>query len=218
MGHCTALSPNVTILISSFDGAKMGQYRGTNAESRRLERRDKLMAAARKVFGERGFHGASVRAICDEAGLTERYFYESFANSEALFIAMHKATSDRIIRTIAAAADACPSESLDKVHAMLAAYYEDIRADPISARLFAIDAGYISAAAKEVCANWRQSFGALVAQTLNKHAGPGNPLVRSGSVIALLEIGVEWMESGFALPINEIIEAALVFAVVLRDR
>ncbi|MDR5804754.1 TetR/AcrR family transcriptional regulator [Caballeronia sp. LZ001] len=194
----------------------MRQYRGNTAESRRLERRERLLAAARKVFGEQGFHSAKVRAICEEAGLTERYFYESFANSEALFIAMHKATSERIISIIANAADTCTDKPEAKVRAMLLAYFEDIVADPVAARLFAIDAGYISAAAKEVCSNWRQRFGSLVAQTLNGRASAGSPLVRSGAVLAVLSIGVEWMESGFSTPIGAIVDAASLFTSVLK--
>ena len=61
-------------------------YRGQSQEQRRAERRSRLVAGAIAVYGERGYHQATVKAVCEAAGLTERYFYESFANSEALLI------------------------------------------------------------------------------------------------------------------------------------
>lgn len=63
------------------------RYRGADADERRAQRRDQLIAAAVQVYGERGYQNATVKAVCEAAGLTERYFYESFANSEALLLA-----------------------------------------------------------------------------------------------------------------------------------
>lgn len=34
-----------------------------------------------------GYRNATVKAVCEAAGLTERYFYESFSNSEELLVA-----------------------------------------------------------------------------------------------------------------------------------
>ena len=40
------------------------------------------MDAAIRTYGEKGFRNSSVKAVCAAAGLTERYFYEWFENSE----------------------------------------------------------------------------------------------------------------------------------------
>jgi len=73
-------------------------YRGQSQEQRRAERRGRLIAGAIAVYGERGYHQATVKAVCEAAGLTERYFYESFANSEALLIDSYNAVAFAVLR------------------------------------------------------------------------------------------------------------------------
>src|SRR3546814_9962787 len=46
--------------------------------------------AGLNAFGGKGYHSTGVREICAEAKLTERYFYESFRNREALFQAVYE--------------------------------------------------------------------------------------------------------------------------------
>lgn len=193
---------------------KPRQYRGDTAEVRRLERRTKLLDAAKQVFGERGFHGTTVKAICEAAGLTERYFYESFSGNEALFIAMHKRTSDTIITTISnAIVENDPKER--RLNAAIEAYFSFIRSDPVSARLFAIDAGFISPAAKEVCTSWRFWFGHLLVRALSKAPQDSSAILRSGIIRALLGIGVDWMEGGFSEPQEAIVDAGVRVARIL---
>jgi AcrR family transcriptional regulator len=59
-------------------------WRELTLEQRVTVRRERLLAAALQVFAARGFHATKVRDVCREAGLTERYFYESFTDKEAL--------------------------------------------------------------------------------------------------------------------------------------
>jgi AcrR family transcriptional regulator len=65
------------------------RYGGRGAEERQRERRSRLVAAGLEVFGTTGYAAASVRQICREAGLTERYFYESFQGREELLRAVY---------------------------------------------------------------------------------------------------------------------------------
>jgi AcrR family transcriptional regulator len=67
--------------------AERGGARGVPLDARRAQRREALIRAAIEVYGARGFRNATVKAVCEAAGLTERYFYESFANGEALLVA-----------------------------------------------------------------------------------------------------------------------------------
>ena len=46
-----------------------------------------VVDAARRVFAERGYHGASVDAVAAAAGLTKGAVYSRFASKEALFVA-----------------------------------------------------------------------------------------------------------------------------------
>src|SRR5262245_62037730 len=77
--------------------ARKRQYGGHSAEERRLARRERLIEAAIRVYGKVGYRTATVKAVCEAAELTERYFYESFASSEALLIAAFETVSYRLI-------------------------------------------------------------------------------------------------------------------------
>lgn len=48
-------------------------YRGVSQDERRAQRRSQLIGAAIQVYGERGYRQATVKAVCEAAGLTERY-------------------------------------------------------------------------------------------------------------------------------------------------
>ena len=59
-----------------------------SAEDRRAARRRLLLDAGLEVFATRGYASSSVLEVCQQAGLTERYFYESFRDREALLQAV----------------------------------------------------------------------------------------------------------------------------------
>ncbi|WP_159420733.1 TetR/AcrR family transcriptional regulator [Pseudomonas syringae] len=173
--------------------------------------------ASKGLFGAQGFHSTTVKAICEAAGLTERYFYESFANSEDLFVTMHRQTSAHIISRLRQASH-LQNERPARVMAMLDTYYGDIAVDPVTARLFAVDAGTISPLAREVCTSWRHAFGQLLTDAL-PHPIPSSDVLCNGVIRGVLGIGVDWMESGFALPRRAIVQgaAALVRSLEVMD-
>jgi AcrR family transcriptional regulator len=56
-----------------------GKYdRGQTTAQRREEQRTRLILAAAQVFAAKGFANATVEAICNEAGMSRRTFYEIF--------------------------------------------------------------------------------------------------------------------------------------------
>jgi AcrR family transcriptional regulator len=59
-------------------------YRGVSAETRRAERRARLKQACLDLIEETGVAAISAEAVCARAGLTKRYFYENFADRDAL--------------------------------------------------------------------------------------------------------------------------------------
>ena len=58
------------------------------------------MEAGLEVFCAAGFQQAKVRDVCREAGLTQRYFYESFTTKEALLAAI----TDEVVTDLIVAA------------------------------------------------------------------------------------------------------------------
>src|SRR5271163_4090419 len=54
-------------------------FKGVSADDRRLDRRNRLVGAAFEIAGTEGAGALGVGRVCLAAGLTKRYFYESFA-------------------------------------------------------------------------------------------------------------------------------------------
>ena len=66
------------------------RYAGADADLRRERRRAELIASGLELFGTEGFRAVSVKKVCDHAGLTQRYFYESFADRSALLAGVYE--------------------------------------------------------------------------------------------------------------------------------
>jgi AcrR family transcriptional regulator len=61
----------------------------------REEVREELLAAAARVFARRGFHGASVEAISEDAGLSTGAIYSNFKGKEDLFLNLYEQRIER---------------------------------------------------------------------------------------------------------------------------
>jgi AcrR family transcriptional regulator len=72
----------------------------TRAESAALTR-SRLLAAAQRVFLERGFHGASLEVVAEEAGLTKGAVYSRFESKADLFLAFQEARNEETIGRVA---------------------------------------------------------------------------------------------------------------------
>jgi AcrR family transcriptional regulator len=55
-------------------------FKGVSADDRRINRRNRLVGAAFEIAGTEGAGALGVGRVCLAAGLTKRYFYESFAS------------------------------------------------------------------------------------------------------------------------------------------
>lgn len=115
------------------------RYAGVSLEQRRTRRRHQLLEAGEAVFGDKGFHAATVRDICAQAGLTERYFYESFENREALFGAVYHQLLERLRQDIFQVLDQSPREMESLARAALGAYFGTMRREPRMARILLIE-------------------------------------------------------------------------------
>jgi AcrR family transcriptional regulator len=57
--------------------------------------RQELLAAAARVIARRGFHGASVEAISEDAGLSTGAIYSNFKGKEDLFLTLYEERIER---------------------------------------------------------------------------------------------------------------------------
>src|SRR3984885_278704 len=77
------------------------RYSGQSFADRQSDRRARLVRATLDVAGRFGLENTSVAAICAEAGLTARYFYESFPNRDAIFVEAYRLAQDELLEDIA---------------------------------------------------------------------------------------------------------------------
>lgn len=111
-------------------------YRGVSADERRRQRREQLLDACLDVVGDVGPGATTVDAVCSQAGLSKRYFYESFADREAVLIAL----VERVMATVRTALEAVmrdvttlPDEQMRRlVHATV----DTLSVDPRVSRLW----------------------------------------------------------------------------------
>ncbi|MDX2648701.1 TetR/AcrR family transcriptional regulator [Streptomyces sp. PA03-1a] len=72
-----------------------GRYGGKDAAQRQAERRARFLEAGLEMFGgEPGYRGTRLAALCKEAGLSSRQFYEEFQSVEDLLAELHLIVND----------------------------------------------------------------------------------------------------------------------------
>jgi AcrR family transcriptional regulator len=183
-------------------------------DERRAQRRSQLIGAAIEVYGERGYRQATVKAVCEAAGLTERYFYESFANSEDLLIASYNAVTYSVFGAIRAAAESAGPTRLERARAMLHAYFAALQRDPRSARVFLVEIRGVSRAVDKAFDASLRAIGEEVGRIAGPEAGVGDPLLQAGVVGGVIHIALRWIEDGYTPDIDKVTESAMRLAMV----
>ena len=117
-----------------------GVYRGVPAEERVAERRAKLMEATLAVWADPE-RRTTMTAICAEAGLTERYFYESFNSLDDALTAVMDAIATEIEETTMAASEAAGPDPAARTRATLEAFVSLLREDPRKGKVAIVEAG-----------------------------------------------------------------------------
>ena len=115
-------------------------WRGVSAEDRRAERRAALIEAGLAVIGTQGWASTTVRGVCRQAGLTERYFYESFGDHEALLLAVYDHVLVEGIHVVLAGAATAPHDIRGTARAGMAAAVEFLTDDPRKGRVLILEA------------------------------------------------------------------------------
>jgi AcrR family transcriptional regulator len=141
--------------------------------------RELLLAAARTVFLERGYAGATLEAIADEAGFSKGVVYSQFAGKSDLFLALlERRIADRAAENARLVAE---GSGLDALRALMRNAARDSRAESWWARLVI---EFRLVAARDPQLNAR--YAALHASTLDRlTAAIDEAMTRAGAVSAL---------------------------------
>ncbi len=196
-------------------------YGGQSSGERQAERRDRLLRAAIATYGEQGYRNTPVADVCRAAGLTPRYFYESFANSEALLIAAYETVTRFALETLqAAASELDETDPEARLEAMMGGYYALLRDRPASARVFVTEMAGISTAVDAAFEQGLAKFASLLARTLDPDWRETDThfLRETAAMHGLLAIARSWITRGCKEPIADLVPIAMPFCRLLISR
>lgn len=130
--------------LSPMD-ASTRPYKGVPADQRIAERRAKLVQAGLELFGTRGIAATRVNDVCAEAGLTKRYFYESFSSLDELAVA---AVDEAIAALAVVVVPAVAQHGWKNPRPVFEAFAGGLLADPRTVRLLVTETQQPALAAK----------------------------------------------------------------------
>lgn len=173
----------------SADTSSARPYRGVEPAERLAVRRRQLLAAGLDVLGadEHDIAELTVRGICRRAGLSARYFYESFADKDELVSGVFDWVIAELVTTTQAAVAAVPPH--EQSRAGMANIVRTVAEDARIGRLL-----FSTKLANAVIMRKRAESSALFAMLSGQHAvdslrAPANDRVKAGAHFAVGGVG-----------------------------
>lgn len=188
-----------------------GQYAGKAASERERERKQKLIAAGIQLIGQKGYAATTIEAVCAEAKLTKRYFYQLFENREDLMLQAHREANKEFMNSILMAAAPHLQDSQRLVHAGLTQTFSFVRDNPEKGRLILIEANSIRGKLGHVYDKSYKDFVALLVQFTKpflKDNDPGEVILTvmaKGAIGAIVHLCLGWIATDFEQPIEELV-------------
>jgi AcrR family transcriptional regulator len=174
-------------------------YGGVSAEDRRADRRARLVESALELVSRDRWTAVTVRGVCGEAGLTERYFYESFDDRDSLLLAVFDRVAAEAAAGIVAAVDEAPHDARAKSRAALSAFVSMLTDDPRRARAMLVES-MASPALRERRATAVHRFATLIRDRGREFYGDDAVGERDAEITALALVGglaelvVAWLD------------------------
>ncbi len=203
---------------------KKRTYRGQSSEARRAERRHRLLDAGFQMFGENGFHATSVKQLCQTAGLTERYFYESFKNREELFAACYDHKLDDLLQAILQSLQPLDRPPIELAEMGLSCFFQALKQDPQMARILLIE---IYGTQYDLQRLYQRSIGrfSMLVQNiaLKQLPRPSNrsfdmELLATGLVGVCIQMAQRWAIEGYQQPPERLVMNCMLIFGGLGDR
>jgi AcrR family transcriptional regulator len=204
---------------------KERQFKGMSLSERKQARREKLIEAGIETYGTQGFFSVTVKDVCNEAKLTERYFYESFKKSENLFQTIFLQLIEKLQQTLMQAIMQASPDPLKMIDSGLHAFFSMLRDDPRTARIIYIDAMLVQelhnhATIQETMGRFDRMIHAFVTLMMpHTHLSEKEiSLIATGLNGYVTQVAVRWVMSGFKLPLEEVVQACRVVFLALLEK
>jgi len=166
-------------------GQRRGRWSGVPLPDRQALRRDELIAAGVTLLGSAGGPALTVRAVCRQAGLTERYFYESFGDRDEFVRAVYDDVCNRAMTTLMTAGT--PRMAVEKFVALMVD-------DPVRGRVLLL-APQVEAVLIHSGAEWMPSFIELLQSKLTAISDPTlQKMMATGLIGALTALFTAYLD------------------------
>ncbi|KAA0082464.1 TetR/AcrR family transcriptional regulator [Mycolicibacterium sp. P9-64] len=178
-------------------GQRQGRWSGVPLHDRQVLRRDELVAAGVGLLGGEAGPALTVRAVCREASLTERYFYESFTDRDEFVRAVY----DHVCSTAMAALTSSdtPRDAVERFVALMVD-------DPARGRVLLI-APQREPVLTKSGADWMPSFIELLQRKLTQITDPAvQAMVATGLVGALSALFTAYLNGRLATTREQFID------------
>ncbi len=184
--------------------SKERQFKGLSLSERKEARREKLIEAGIATHGTLGFFSVTVKDVCQEAKLTERYFYESFKKSEDLFQTIFLKMIEELQQNLMQAVIKAAPDPEKMVDAGLRALLTTLKDDPRLARIVYVDAVLVQELHNQ----------ATIQETLENELS----LIATGLNGYVTQIAIRWVMGGFEQSLEQVLTACrIVFLSLLAQ-
>ena len=203
---------------------KERQFKGLSLTERKQARREKLIEAGIEAYGTHGFFAVTVKDICNEAKLTERYFYESFKKSDELFQTIFLTLIDQLQHNVIQAIMQASTDPRKMIEAGLTALLTTLRDNPRMARIIYIDAMLVQelhnqATIHETMLRFDRMIQAFV-MLMMPHIDRSEreiSFVATGLNGYVTQIAIRWVVSGFKQSLEDVLSScSIVFLSLLN--
>jgi AcrR family transcriptional regulator len=196
-------------------------YAGKTAQDRSDTRRRRFIDAAVTLIATRGMGNTTVRGICDQAGLSTRFFYESFDSLDAIAAAAYDDCVGHAFGTIFPATTAAGPDRFEMSRASLAAMVDYLTEYPNNARVVLLEAlgtGVLAAKRRDTMHLLKSTIATLAQTTyaIDEH----DPIVNvTATLIAggVAELMIGWLDGSVELPREQLIDQCARLIVEIGD-
>ncbi len=199
-----------------------GRWAGVPAADRRAERRTLLLDAAFDLLGTEGWSGTTVRAVCQRARLNPRYFYASFADLDALLVAVYDRVVEELAAEVRAAVDAVGADPRAELRAAIDRTVRFVGDDRRRGRVL-----YVEALGNEALNRRRIETGYSLLEVIERDRAARRGAPRSGDQIGRLgaailvggftELLVAWLDGRIKVSRTQLVDDATTLFVALGD-
>lgn len=213
---------NVKILLMTTNLPPPRHTRGPVSDdvkaARKAQRRAQLIVAAIQVYGETGYRHASVRQVCERAGLTQRYFYESFGHSDDLLIACYQQVTDALQQDILSATRGAGERPVLRARAAIEAYLAALKRQPQAANVFLVDIRGISPRVDRAIDEALSVTGRTMVNAVFETDMAVDEMLLAGVMGGIIHIALRWVTAGYQPAVEEVADAALQLSSVILHR